>query len=83
VPVTALTATATDACREDVIRVLRMGSPQVFQVHLLCHTLFSKVPRALQPRYAVECLNSILSFQVKQAAIRECTLLSLAARTSD
>ena len=34
VPITALTATATDACRDDVIRVLRMGSPQVFQVRL-------------------------------------------------
>lgn len=31
VPITALTATATDACRDDVIKVLRMGSPQVFQ----------------------------------------------------
>jgi hypothetical protein len=36
VPIMALTATATDACRADVIKVLRMASPQVFQVGLLC-----------------------------------------------
>lgn len=33
VPITALTATATAACKADVIKVLNMRSPQTFQVH--------------------------------------------------
>lgn len=32
VPITALTATATNDCRADVIKVLKMRNPQLFQV---------------------------------------------------